>query len=165
MNNYAIQHATADKYCGKASAGGTIGPVPTLFYEYDKADRRRDVTCIPYRWNSSKQESGERGDLVLQQVPLRVDERREYGNKYSIKPILMRYADVLLMAAEAANELNDLPYAGKRFQLAGPASAPSSRTTRSMPISTPSGRRTPCSRPYTGSACSNSAASRSASRT
>ena len=109
MNNYAIRHATADKYCGKAGAGGTIGPVPTLFYEYDKADRRRDVTCIPYRWNGGKQE--------LENVQKWYCGKYRYewmndvisGNDCGIKPILMRYADVLLMAAEAANELNDLP--------------------------------------------------------
>ena len=116
MNNYAIRHATADKYCGKAGAGGTIGPVPTLFYEYDKADRRRDVTCIPYRWNGGKQE--------LENVQKWYCGKYRYewmndvisGNDCGIKPILMRYADVLLMAAEAANELNDLPYAKEQLR-------------------------------------------------
>ena len=101
MNNYAIRHATADKYCGKAGAGGTIGPVPTLFYEYDKADRRRDVTCIPYRWNGGKQE--------LENVQKWYCGKYRYewmndvisGNDCGIKPILMRYADVMLMKAEA----------------------------------------------------------------
>ena len=111
MNNYAIKHYTADKYCGKANAGGTIGPVPTLYYEYDRNDRRRDISCIPYRWNGGRQE--------LENIQKWYSGKYRYewmnevisGNDCGIKPIVMRYADVLLMAAEAANELNDLPYA------------------------------------------------------
>ena len=111
MNNYAIRHATADKYCGKAGAGGTIGPVPTLFYEYDKNDRRRDVTCVPYRWNGGKQELENIQKWYCGKYRYEWMNEVVSGNDCGIKPIVMRYADVLLMAAEAANELNDLPYA------------------------------------------------------
>ena len=103
MNNYAIKHYTADKYCGKANAGGTIGPVPTLYYEYDRNDRRRDISCIPYRWNGGRQE--------LENIQKWYSGKYRYewmnevvsGNDCGIKPIVMRYADVLLMAAEAAS--------------------------------------------------------------
>lgn len=111
MNNYAVKHTTADKYCGKANAGGTIGPVPTLFYEYDKADRRRDVTCVPYRWNGGKQELENIQKWYCGKYRYEWMNEVVSGNDCGIKPIVMRYADVLLMAAEAANELNDLPYA------------------------------------------------------
>ena len=111
MNNYAIKHTTADKYCGKANAGGTIGPVPTLFYEYDKNDRRRDVTCVPYRWNGGKQELENIQKWYCGKYRYEWMNEVVSGNDCGIKPIVMRYADVLLMAAEAANELNDLPYA------------------------------------------------------
>ena len=111
MNNYAIKHTTADKYCGKANAGGTIGPVPTLFYENDKNDRRRDVTCVPYRWNGGKQELENIQKWYCGKYRYEWMNEVVSGNDCGIKPIVMRYADVLLMAAEAANELNDLPYA------------------------------------------------------
>ena len=111
MNNYAVKHTTADKYCGKANAGGTIGPVPTLFYEYDKADRRRDVTCVPYRWNGGKQELENIQKWYCGKYRYEWMNEVVSGNDCGIKPIVMRYADVLLMAAEVANELNDLPYA------------------------------------------------------
>lgn len=111
MNNYAVKHTTADKYCGKANAGGTIGPVPTLFYEYDKNDRRRDVTCVPYRWNGGKQELENIQKWYCGKYRYEWMNEVVSGNDCGIKPIVMRYADVLLMAAEAANELNDLPYA------------------------------------------------------
>lgn len=111
MNNYAIKHVTTDKYCGKANAGGTIGPVPTLYYEFDKNDRRRDISAVPYQWNGGKQ--------VLDGIQKWYSGKYRYewmtevvsGNDCGIKPIVMRYADILLMAAEAANELNDLDYA------------------------------------------------------
>ena len=111
MNNYAVRHATADKYCGKAGAGGTIGPVPTLFYEYDKNDRRRDVTCVPYRWNGGKQELENIQKWYCGKYRYEWMNEVVSGNDCGIKPIQMRYADILLMAAEAANELNDLDYA------------------------------------------------------
>lgn len=111
MNNYAIKHVTVDKYCGKANAGGTIGPVPTLYYEFDKNDRRREVSAVPYQWNGGKQvldgiQKWYSGKYRYEWMPDVVS-----GNDCGVKPIQMRYADILLMAAEAANELNDLDYA------------------------------------------------------
>lgn len=111
MNNYAIKHVTIDKYCGKANAGGTIGPVPTLYYEFDKNDRRREVSAVPYQWNGGKQvldgiQKWYSGKYRYEWMPDVVS-----ANDCGVKPIQMRYADILLMAAEAANELNDLDYA------------------------------------------------------
>jgi hypothetical protein len=42
-----VQHRAIDQYTGQ-NRGGTNGPLPYLFYDYDVEDLRRDVTCVPY---------------------------------------------------------------------------------------------------------------------
>jgi hypothetical protein len=116
---FAVPHSSADQFqtIGK---GGQCGPLPTVFYDYDQADTRRDVTCVPYYYGSAingiaKQEltppSGTGGASI----------KKWYFGKYrfewmtrivanpnddGLNKIYMRYAEVLLMAAEAENELN-----------------------------------------------------------
>jgi len=109
---FAVKHDTKDKYQGmRDSNGGTAGPLPFVFYDYDQVDTRRDVTCVPYKWgaavsNVSKQE------LTDLQVWYFGKYRFEWMTRFAEAPnddgmnkIYMRYAEVLLIAAEAANEL------------------------------------------------------------
>lgn len=113
---YGIRHNQPDAITANTSGGG-IGPNPVLFYKYKPEDIRRDITCIPWEWTS---------DVALPQAtrePYQV--LRAFNNwcfgKYRYEwrngrldsntidgtPILyMRYANVLLMAAEAINELD-----------------------------------------------------------
>jgi hypothetical protein len=101
--NLGVKHTTADKYIGGNYAGSN-GPNPIMFYKYEKEDVRRDVTCIPYEWTDGKQ------------VPTNLS--KWYFGKYryewlhrmaaaddGLNYLYMRYAEVLLMAAEAINEL------------------------------------------------------------
>lgn len=110
------------------SSNSAIGIVPTLYYDFDKNDVRRDVTMARYIWvyddgtkfNSDPEkvaaafpEKGTDAKILYQKNQMVSD---WYGNKYRVEwmtrnrtgnddginfPII-RYADVLLMAAEAS---------------------------------------------------------------
>ena len=110
------------------SSNSAIGIVPTLYYDFDKNDERRDVTMARYIWvyddgtkfNSDPEkvaaafpEKGSDAKILYQKNQMIGD---WYGNKYRVEwmtrnrtgnddginfPII-RYADVLLMAAEAS---------------------------------------------------------------
>lgn len=108
--SFAIRHYGVDQFTGQPR-GGIAGPLPTVFYDYDEADTRRDITCIPYNWGSpvngiAKQELNNSDTWYFGKY------RYEWMNRYvtstnddGVNKIFMRYAEVLLMAAEAANEL------------------------------------------------------------
>lgn len=122
---FAVRHQNnGDQYHNNgANRGGVAGPLPHLFYDYDLSDTRRDVTCVPYLYGAT---SG----TITNQYGTRPFSRQElselntwYFGKYryewmnrlvdnsnddGVNKIYMRYAEVLLMAAEAANELGDL---------------------------------------------------------
>lgn len=113
---------------GGGSSNSAVGIVPTLYYDYDKNDVRRDVTMARYIWvyddgtkfNSDAEkvaaafpEKGTDAKILYQKNQMIGD---WYGNKYRVEwmtrtrtgnddginfPII-RYADVLLMAAEAS---------------------------------------------------------------
>ena len=110
------------------SSNSAVGIVPTLYYDFDKNDVRRDVTMARYIWvyddgtkfNSDAEkvaaafpEKGTDAKILYQKNNSVGD---WYGNKYRVEwmsrnrtgnddginfPII-RYADVLLMAAEAS---------------------------------------------------------------
>lgn len=107
-----VRHLKTDQYTGQ-NKGGTNGPNPIMLYEYDNDDVRRDVTVVPYEWD------GGDGTKGAYQVPSTLG--RLYFGKYryewmkrrvtstnddGLNWLYMRYADVLLMAAEAINELD-----------------------------------------------------------
>ena len=107
-----VKHLKTDKYTGQ-NKGGTNGPNPIMLYEYEAGDVRRDVTVVPYEWD------GGTGDTGGYQVPSSLG--RLYFGKYryewmkrrvtstnddGLNWMYMRYADVVLMAAEAINELD-----------------------------------------------------------
>jgi starch-binding outer membrane protein, SusD/RagB family len=88
-------------------ANGALEAVPTYFYEFDKLDKRRDVTLAIYQINVTDQKE-------LQSLRLMRDGKfRKYwtdvkgdAQNLGINWPILRYADVLLMFAEAENELN-----------------------------------------------------------
>lgn len=107
-----VKHLKTDQYTGQ-NKGGTDGPNPIMLYEYDVDDVRRDVTVVPYEWD------GGDGTKGAYQVPSALG--RLYFGKYryewmkrrvtstnddGLNWMYMRYADVVLMAAEAINELD-----------------------------------------------------------
>ncbi|WP_297094470.1 RagB/SusD family nutrient uptake outer membrane protein [uncultured Draconibacterium sp.] len=106
---YAVRHQAADQYTGQPR-GGSYGPTPNVFYDFDAKDTRRDVTCVPYSWSKSN---------PAQQELMGIDTwyfgkwRYEWMTRYvtstnddGVNKIYMRYAEVILMAAEIENELN-----------------------------------------------------------
>ena len=96
--------------------GGECGPVPTFYYSYDKDDVRRDVTCAIYKWGAVVDGKAKQEPYALKSLcfgKYRYEWISQFGNKRIITTQddginwqMMRYADILLMAAEAENELN-----------------------------------------------------------
>jgi hypothetical protein len=110
--SFAVRHTTNDQFhANGANRGGTAGPLPFVFYDYDQADTRRDVTCVPYKYgtavnNVAKQELGALNTWYFGKY------RYEWMTRFvtstnddGVNKIYMRYAEVLLIAAETANEL------------------------------------------------------------
>ncbi len=99
------------------SKGGSVGPVPTMYWRYGVHDQRRSVSCANFETvpagtvdrqvlaGGQKWYFGKYRFDWMKTVPY------TGGNDDGCKPVYMRYSDVLLMAAELANELGDLPKA------------------------------------------------------
>jgi len=110
---FAVKHTSAsDQYqANGANRGGVGGPLPHIFYDYDQADTRRDVTCVPYKYGTAvagkaKQELGSLNTWYFGKY--RYEWMKRYvtsTNDDGVNKIYMRYAEVLLMAAETANEI------------------------------------------------------------
>ncbi len=109
---FAVRHTSNDQHhANGANRGGQAGPVPHLFYDYDESDTRRDVTCVPYRYGTAvsgfaKQELVDLNTWYFGKF------RYEWMNRFvtssnddGVNKMYMRYAEILLMAAETANEL------------------------------------------------------------
>ncbi|WP_264534923.1 RagB/SusD family nutrient uptake outer membrane protein [Flavobacterium sp. N1736] len=109
---FAVRHTTNDQFHANGpNRGGTAGPLPFVFYDYDPTDTRRDVTCVPYKYgtavnNVAKQELGALNTWYFGKY------RYEWMTRFvtstnddGVNKIYMRYAEVLLIAAEAANEI------------------------------------------------------------
>lgn len=108
--SFAIRHRSVDQYTGQAR-GGIAGPLPTVFYDFDESDIRRDITCIPYQWGTAVNGNSKQ-ELVGSDTWYFGKYRYEWMTRYvtssnddGINRLYMRYAEVLLIAAEAANEL------------------------------------------------------------
>lgn len=109
---FAVRHTTNDQFhANGANRGGVAGPLPTVFYDYDKNDSRRDVSCVPYKWgtavnNIAKQELGRSDTWYFGKY--RYEWMKRFvtsSNDDGVNMMYMRYAEVLFIAAEAANEL------------------------------------------------------------
>lgn len=99
-----------------SSRGGDTGPAPTLWWKYDSKDSRRDITCVPMQWNGTSQSFEIRGAAnYWYWGKYRFDWMKAHpyngGNDDGVKPIIMRYSDVLLMASELAAYQGDLEFA------------------------------------------------------
>ncbi len=108
-----VKHDVVSDYTGQ-NRGGTNGPNPIMYYEYEREDVRRDVTCVPYKWvaNASspkgvKQDPVGLGTWYFGKYRYEWLNRRVTStNDDGLNWMYMRYADILLMAAEAINELD-----------------------------------------------------------
>lgn len=103
---------------GGQSRGGDAGPTPTMFFDYADGDIRRDITCVNFKWNKDNSiEPAGIGKWYFGKFRYEWMNAQPYtgGNDDGIKPVVMRYADILLMASEIANELGDLNAAKEYF--------------------------------------------------
>ena len=88
--------------------GGANGPLPTLFYDYDKDDIRRDITCVPYYWDGGVQVPNKLsqwyfGKLRYEWMKRVVTSTNDDGINWQV----MRLADVYLMLAECYNQMEN----------------------------------------------------------
>jgi len=109
--SFAVRHTSADQFTDQAGRGGIAGPLPFVYYDYDLKDTRRDVTCVPYKYgtavkNVAKQELNSLNTWYFGKYRYEWMTRRVTStNDDGVNKVYMRYAEVLLIAAEAANEL------------------------------------------------------------
>ena len=113
LYTWGVKHkAKKDQYTEQPQ-GGINGPMPYLFYDYSKNDKRRDITCVPYEWSETLVNGNAYQDLrkITQWCfgKLRyewMDYRHVTStNDDGVNWQYMRIADVYLMAAEAINYL------------------------------------------------------------
>lgn len=90
--------------------------LPTAFYQFDSVDTRRDVSVAPYDVNADGTKKGLRifemrdGKFRREWITPAIDPT-DNGQYFGVNWPLIRYSDVLLMFAEAENELNGSPTA------------------------------------------------------
>ncbi len=109
---FAVRHTNNDQHHANGNnRGGQSGPLPYVFYDYDESDTRRDVTCVPYRYGAAVN-----GFAKQQLNPFNTwyfgKYRYEWMSRFvtstnddGVNKMYMRYAEIILMAAETANEL------------------------------------------------------------
>jgi starch-binding outer membrane protein, SusD/RagB family len=107
---FAIRHTAVNQYTGQAR-GGQASPLPFMYYDYDLKDKRRDVTITPYDWTAVSGVARQQitnlsrwsmGKYRYEWMTRRVTSTNDDG----INQLYMRYAEVVMMAAETANELH-----------------------------------------------------------
>ncbi|MBE9598611.1 RagB/SusD family nutrient uptake outer membrane protein [Pedobacter sp. MC2016-24] len=91
--------------------GGAQNPTPSYFYAFDPADPRRDVTIANYNIDINNLKSPARmtemndGKYRRDWRPIIAGATQTLG----INWVMLRYSDILLMYAEAVNEINGAP--------------------------------------------------------
>ncbi len=109
--NYTFAvRSDGSRYAGGSTVnrGGDAGPVPTMWFRYEPQDTRRDLTCVNWRWNSNdeKELPGiQKWYFGKYRFEWMIDTPYTGSNDDGVKPVVLRYSDILLMAAEVANEL------------------------------------------------------------
>ncbi len=119
LYTFGIKHQGKDQYTQQAQ-GGVNGPLPTLWYDYDVEDIRREITCAPYRWSNAANSVQELwglkswcfGKLRYEWMDRIVTNTNDDGVNWQY----MRLADVYLMAAEAVNQIDGPSEAWKYMQ-------------------------------------------------
>lgn len=97
---------------GMGKGGGAMIAMPTFYFEFDKDDQRRDVSICNYglKLSNNGNEYQMNTFAGMGVGKYRINWKSEKGTKDDRRDInwpLLRYADVLLMYAEALNELNN----------------------------------------------------------
>ena len=110
VSSFGVKHDGVDQYT-LTGRGGSAGPNPQLFYDYDVKDKRRDVSIVPYKWGKAvegfaTQEPSSVDKLYFGKLRYEWMIRQTSSSDDGINKNYMRYAEVILMAAELENELN-----------------------------------------------------------
>ena len=116
--NSALGDSKLGYYNGPRVSGngnGALTILPTYFYSFDSKDSRRDVTCAPYdiandgtyapRSLATMVDGKFRRDWITNPAPSPTSAQQYFGLNWP----MIRYSDVLLMFAEAENEINGAP--------------------------------------------------------
>ena len=111
------QKATINGYT--YDQGGVAGPVPTMWFRYESNDVRRDLTCVNYKWTEKGIVPAGNAYWYFGKYRFEWMDYKPYNgsNDDGIKPIVMRYSDILLMAAEIENELKGPSADAKKWLL------------------------------------------------
>lgn len=117
------------------STQGAINAVPTYFYAFDSTDVRRDITIAPYQIPANNNQAGVALNTIYDGKF-----RRDWhspalpgtNNYLGYNWPLIRFADVLLMFAEADNELNGPTTAGRAALLEVRTRGFNGNSTRAM---------------------------------
>jgi hypothetical protein len=119
--NSALGDSKLGYYCGpRANNNGNsaLSILPNYFYMFDSNDRRRDVICAPYYVEATGTTITARTGRSLDAIPDGPFRRDWIPGGLTIGPQyfgvnwpILRYSDVLLMFAEADNEINNGPSA------------------------------------------------------
>ncbi len=108
-NYYAVRVEAGSRYnTYTGSRGGSTGPVPYFWWKFDEKDIRRDITCVNYKWDGETDELVPAGIASWYFGKYRFEWAKNPASNADdgIKPVVMRFSDILLMAAEIENELN-----------------------------------------------------------
>jgi len=113
MGNYDGPNVNAASRYG--AGGGGIVMLPNFFYAFDSVDTRRDVTVTHYQVPTASNIKGFRRLNELNTGKYRRDWRVPLLPGAVLNPgynwVMIRFSDVLLMYAEAVNEINNGPTA------------------------------------------------------
>jgi hypothetical protein len=119
--NSALGDSKLGYYCGpRANNNGNsaLSILPSYFYMFDSTDKRRDVVCAPYFVEANGTTITARTGRGLSEMPDGLFRRDWIPGGLTIGPQyfgvnwpILRYSDVLLMFAEADNEINNGPTA------------------------------------------------------
>jgi hypothetical protein len=111
MGNYDGPNVNAASRYG--AGGGGIQMLPNYFYAFDSVDTRRDITVTHYQVPTVSNIKGQRRLGELNTGKYRRDWRIPLLPGTALNPgynwCMIRFSDVLLMYAEAVNEINNGP--------------------------------------------------------
>lgn len=108
--------STTDSKLGKYNGpNGSLSILPTYFYLFDSLDTRRDVTIAPYKINSDNTLTPNSitgladGKFRRNWITNPTIDISNQAQNFGLNWPILRYSDVLLMYAEAENELHNGP--------------------------------------------------------
>lgn len=110
--------SSTDSKLGKYNGpNGSLTILPSYFYMFDSVDTRRDVTIAPYKINSDNTLSAvglsslADGKFRRNWITNPTIDISNQAQNFGLNWPILRYSDVLLMYAEAENEINNGPTA------------------------------------------------------